>query len=68
MYKGTNLLLVDAPPKEPAKCALKLMDILFSLEELQNHTFGNSKKSLKPALDDVRVGMLLGKCMWQTDV
>jgi hypothetical protein len=49
-------MTVNAPPKEPSKCA-----ILFSSEEFQDGILFQSKRSPKPALDPDRVTKLFGK-------
>ena len=57
-------MTVNAPPKEPSKCAIKLLDFLFSSEdseELQDGILFQSKRSPKPALDSDRVTKLFGK-------
>jgi hypothetical protein len=54
-------MTVNAPPKEPSKCAIKLLDFLFSSEELQDGILFQSKRSPKPALDPDRVTKLFGK-------
>jgi hypothetical protein len=51
-------MTVNAPPKEPSKCAIKLLDFLFSSEKLQDGILFQSKRSPKPALDPDRVTKL----------
>ena len=60
-HNGINLSIVKAPPKEPQKCALQLMDKLFSRQELSEGILFQSKRSSKPPLDEVRVTKMFGK-------
>ncbi|CAB4036515.1 Hypothetical predicted protein, partial [Paramuricea clavata] len=57
-HNDINLMTVNAPPKEPSKCAIKSLDFLFSSEELQDGILFQSKRSPKPALDPNRVTKL----------
>lgn len=49
-----------APVKEPGKCAIKLLNHLFSEEELKEEILFKTARSPKPALDQERVGKLFG--------
>lgn len=57
-HHGINLLNVKAPPKEPQKCALHLLDKLFTKKELSEGILFQSKRSLKPPLDEARVSKM----------
>ncbi|XP_074629516.1 uncharacterized protein LOC141887115 [Acropora palmata] len=57
-HDGINLLNVKAPPKEPQKCALHLLDKLFTKKELSEGILFQSKRSLKPPLDEARVSKM----------
>nr|XP_058945383.1 uncharacterized protein LOC131773419 [Pocillopora verrucosa] len=57
-HNGINLLNVKAPPKEPQKCALHLLDKLFTKKELSEGILFQSKRSLKPPLDEARVSKM----------
>lgn len=61
MYNGINLLRIKAPPREPVKCALKLLALLFTSEEMASSLMFASTRSTKPALDSEKVSMLFGK-------
>lgn len=52
---------VNAPPKEPSKCAIKLLSCLFSPDELETGILFESKRSPKLPLDAARVTKLFGK-------
>lgn len=52
---------ITAPAKEPNKCALKLMDKLFSSEELRTGILFKNARSNKQPLDADKVEKLFGK-------
>ena len=61
MYNGMNLLNVAAAPKDPVKCALKLLPLLFSIDEMAKGTLEVSKKSDRVLLDAARINKMYGK-------
>ena len=63
-HDGINLLNVKAPPKEPQKCALHLLDKLFTKKELSEGILFQSKRSLMPPLDEARVSKMFGKLLY----
>ncbi len=52
---------VSAPAKEPGKCAIRLLNYLFTEEELKEGILFTTKRSAKPGLDGQRVSKLFGK-------
>lgn len=55
-----------APPKEPKKCALNLLDMLFQKQELGEGILFQSRRSNKPRLDEARVSKMFGKFIPET--
>ena len=51
------------PLKEPSKCSIKLISILFSKEELDGGILFKSPRSSKPPFDSIRVKKMFGKWM-----
>ena len=52
---------VSAPIKEPGKCSIKLLNRMFSEEELTERILFATKISPKPALDAEKVSKMFGK-------
>jgi len=52
---------VKAPVKEPHKNALRLLDKLFTMEEMSVGILFNSQRSAKRELDQERVKKMFGK-------
>lgn len=65
-HNGINLMNAKAPPKEPHKCALNLLDMLFQKQELGEGILFQSRRSNKPALDEARVSKMFGKFIPET--
>ncbi|CAH3151001.1 unnamed protein product, partial [Porites evermanni] len=57
-HNGINLMNAKALPKEPHKCALNLLDILFQKQELGEGILFQSRRSNKPPLDEARVSKM----------
>ena len=51
---------MSAPVKEPGKCAIKLLNHLFSEEEFKEGILFKTTRSPKPALDQERVDKMFG--------
>lgn len=54
------------PPKEPHKCALNLLDMLFQKQEVGERILFQSRRSNKPPLDEARVSKMFGKFIPET--
>ena len=54
--------LLQIPAKNPSKYALKVMDVIFTETELQNHVFISSGCASKPGLPSSKVQFLQGTC------
>lgn len=61
-HNGINLMNA----KEPHKCALNLLDMLFQKQELGEGILFQSRRSNKPPLDEARVSKMLGKFIPET--
>ena len=55
-----------APPKEPHKCALNFLGMLFQKQELGEGILFQSRRSNKPPLDEARVSKMFGKFIPET--
>ena len=60
-HNGINLMIAKAPPKEPHKCAVNLLDMLFQKQEPGEGILFQSRISNKPPLDEARVSKIFGK-------
>ena len=56
-------MAVTVFPKEPQKTALKLLDVMFSDEDLAKGIVFKTKRSSKPCLDQDKVSKLFGKSL-----
>ena len=57
-HNGKKINVNRIPAKDAYKFSLRLLDVLFTKEELHDHLLLPSKKSEKPPLDKCRVNLM----------
>lgn len=61
VYKGTDLTAIHADPKQPQKYARKVLQHLFSNEELSTGIYQKVGNTSRYVLDPARLQILEGK-------
>jgi len=59
-HSGKKINVNRIPAKDEYQYGLRLLDVLFSKEEMVDHLMLKSKRSDKPALDKTKVDIMLG--------